>query len=579
MIIDNLFENNKKTLNEVDPRNFDSDEDYYNALRGREEDDDFDPDAEDDWYDDQEEPESHYEKSLRVRGLGEEHGVGEARVGNRMSDISIGSPKIVHYKGKAVGEVGIDHEASPGNGQYYMKHYLSGKDMVGYDTKQEALAELKYMVQQMNESEQLDELSWKDIQRGAKKIGKGAQKFTKNVADTGAAIGGAARDVGGAIKQVGKTAIADPVSAAYGATKSGLNKAANVAANTYNDVKAGAQKVGGAVDTVAKDVGDAGTWAGNKIKQAGRGVANVAGGTAGGLGAVAGGATTGVGRAAAKGFNTGVKNVGGNAVNRLQTNVFTRKPAEIKKDIEDKTAEIEKLNAELKQASVPAQQAITPKYNKVGSMSGSINNATGQPYTQDELEDMRKAQINKTQAVDAIEKMKRAAPGIATSPNLGGMISPTAGAAGQPSQVSYGQGFTKPAAAKPAAPNFARTGFSGYAQATPAPKTPAAPNVPAAPAAPRVTTGGPTKAERDRLAKLTAAAAARQPVAETIKQVVKMMETVTTKSDVQRVKNYIDYHFGKDLTESTRITRNKLIGEVTQLAAIRRRKLAANLAQ
>jgi predicted nucleic acid-binding Zn-ribbon protein len=76
----------------------------------------------------------------------------EARVGNRMSDIEIGSPKIVYYKGKAVGEVGIDHEASPGNGQYYIKHYLTGKDMVGFDTKQEALGELKYIVQQMDES-------------------------------------------------------------------------------------------------------------------------------------------------------------------------------------------------------------------------------------------------------------------------------------------------------------------------------------------------------------------------------------------------------------------------------------------
>ena len=34
---------------------------------------------------------------------------------------------------------------------------------------------------------------------------------------------------------------------------------------------------------------------------------------------------TGLGRAAAHGFNTGVQNVGGNAVDRLQTNVFTPK--------------------------------------------------------------------------------------------------------------------------------------------------------------------------------------------------------------------------------------------------------------
>jgi len=501
MILDNLFEN-KKPLHEHEDEDCDlcngTGEGLYDGeschkcdgtgvLPAARDDDDFDvPD--DDWYDDQDEPESHYEKYVRVNNL---------------------------------------------------------------------------------EEDQLDELSWKDIQKGAKKIGKGAQKFTKNVADTGAAVGAAAKDVGGAIKQVGKTAIADPVSATYNATKSGLNKAANVVGNTYNDVKAGAQKVGGAVDTVAKDVGDAGTWAGNKLKQAGRGVANVAGGAAGALGATAGGATTGLGRAAAHGFNTGVQNVGGDAVDRLQTNIMTRKPEVIKQEIADMTAEIEKLNAEL-------AQSTAPKYNKVGSKSGAMNTATGKPYTHDELEDMRKAQVNATQAADAIRKFKQDASAINATPNLGGMLPQATPAAAQAPQVSYGQGFAKPAAAKPAAPNFARTGFSGYAQATPAPRTPAAPT---APAAPRVTTGGPTKAEKDRLAQLTAAAAARQPVAETIKQVVEMMETVTTKSDVQRVKNYIDYHFGQDLTESTRITRNKLIGEVTQLAAIRRRKLAANLAQ
>ncbi len=82
--------------------------------------------------------------------------VDETRVGNRMSDISIGSPKIVHYKGKAVGEVGLDHEASPGNGPFYMKHYLTGKDMVGYDSKQQALADLKHLVMQY-EGRELEE--------------------------------------------------------------------------------------------------------------------------------------------------------------------------------------------------------------------------------------------------------------------------------------------------------------------------------------------------------------------------------------------------------------------------------------
>ena len=41
-----------------------------------------------------------------------------------------------------VGEVGIDTEASPGNGAYYAKHYESGYDMCGFETVDEALAEL-----------------------------------------------------------------------------------------------------------------------------------------------------------------------------------------------------------------------------------------------------------------------------------------------------------------------------------------------------------------------------------------------------------------------------------------------------
>ena len=205
-----------KTITEVDPHNFDSDEDYYNALKAKpkahhapvsrprshpEDTDYFDP-VERRLRADQERvrkanaeyyakkgvaeagewtklPNGNWrnmhtgvqqstppktKKPRRTMGLHaslEQHAddkmkelghkfkpVDEARVGNRMSDIEIGSPKIVHYKGKAVGEVGLDHEASPGNGPFYMKHYLTGKDMVGYDTKKEALADLKHMVMQ-----------------------------------------------------------------------------------------------------------------------------------------------------------------------------------------------------------------------------------------------------------------------------------------------------------------------------------------------------------------------------------------------------------------------------------------------
>ena len=43
-----------------------------------------------------------------------------------------------------VGEIGIDTEASPGNGQYYVKLYDGSYDACGFETEQEALAELEY---------------------------------------------------------------------------------------------------------------------------------------------------------------------------------------------------------------------------------------------------------------------------------------------------------------------------------------------------------------------------------------------------------------------------------------------------
>lgn len=46
---------------------------------------------------------------------------------------------------KGVGEVGIDIEASPGNGRWYVKHYASGYDVSGFDSEQEALDELEFV--------------------------------------------------------------------------------------------------------------------------------------------------------------------------------------------------------------------------------------------------------------------------------------------------------------------------------------------------------------------------------------------------------------------------------------------------
>ena len=56
--------------------------------------------------------------------------------------------KVFKKNGEPVGEVGIDRESSPGVGQYYMKHYASGNDLAGYDSYEEAVAELKHCMKQ-----------------------------------------------------------------------------------------------------------------------------------------------------------------------------------------------------------------------------------------------------------------------------------------------------------------------------------------------------------------------------------------------------------------------------------------------
>ena len=49
---------------------------------------------------------------------------------------------------EGVGEVGIDTEASPGKGQYYVKLYDGSYDVVGFASEEEALDELYFIVEQ-----------------------------------------------------------------------------------------------------------------------------------------------------------------------------------------------------------------------------------------------------------------------------------------------------------------------------------------------------------------------------------------------------------------------------------------------
>ena len=47
--------------------------------------------------------------------------------------------------GKPVGEIGIDPESSPGNGEWYVYHYATGYSVVGFDSAAEAKRELVYV--------------------------------------------------------------------------------------------------------------------------------------------------------------------------------------------------------------------------------------------------------------------------------------------------------------------------------------------------------------------------------------------------------------------------------------------------
>ena len=53
-------------------------------------------------------------------------------------------------RGIVIGSVGIDPEASPGNGQWYCKHYASGYDVCGFDSEEEALEELEAVDNEYN---------------------------------------------------------------------------------------------------------------------------------------------------------------------------------------------------------------------------------------------------------------------------------------------------------------------------------------------------------------------------------------------------------------------------------------------
>ena len=222
---------------------------------------------------------------------------------------------------------------------------------------------------------------------------------------------------------------------------------------------------------------------------------------------------------------------------------------------------------------------VQPQQQGAGVQTGEINAIdpdTGKPYEKEKLARMYGSGATTSQTP---------APSPAPTPTTGKVTKPTnmTSVANNPAafnatnvmQMPGMEKYAKPATpAKPA--NFGASP-TGYGKTTTTFKAPAAPAAPATPKTPKVTAGGPTPDEMAKYQQRLAAAAKAQPVAETIKQVKKMLETVQTKDDVAFIKKYINRQLSGQLSESADAQRSRLLNEVTKIGALRRRQHSQQL--
>lgn len=222
-----------------------------------------------------------------------------------------------------------------------------------------------------------------------------------------------------------------------------------------------------------------------------------------------------------------------------------------------------------------------PQQQGAGIQTGdiyAIDPATGKPYEKEKLAQMYGSGATTTQTP---------APSPAPNPTTGKVTKPanmtsvaSNPAAFNATNVMQMPGMEKYAKTAPAAPattaNFG-AGPAGYGKVTQTFKPPVAPAAPATPSTPKVTSGGPTPDEMAKYQAKLAAAAKAQPVAETIAQVKKMLETVQTRDDVAFIKKYIDRQFQGQLSESANAQRSHLLSEVTRIGALRRRNHSQQL--
>ena len=200
----------------------------------------------------------------------------------------------------------------------------------------------------------------------------------------------------------------------------------------------------------------------------------------------------------------------------------------------------------------------------------NIDPSTGKPYGRNKLAaDLAAKQAGAAQTSNTPAPTPGVATGRITKPaNMTSITSnPAAFNASNVMQMPGMEKYAKTA-----------TKAAGYGKVTQTFKPPGAPAAPTTPKTPKVTSGGATPDEQAKLQARIAAAAKAQPVAETIKQVKKMLETVQTRDDVAFIKKYINRQFSGQLSESADAQRSRLLNEVTRIGALRRRKHSQQLA-
>jgi hypothetical protein len=226
--------------------------------------------------------------------------------------------------------------------------------------------------------------------------------------------------------------------------------------------------------------------------------------------------------------------------------------------------------------TAPAVQptSVQPQQQGAGIQTGEINAIdpdTGKPYEKEKL-----ARMYGSGATTAQTPAPAPTPttGKVTKPaNMTSVTNnPAAFNATNVMQMPGMEKYAKPTApAKPA--NFSASP-AGYGKVT---QTFKAPGAPAAPTVPKVNTGRFDKKTQDYISSIQNKQSAS--LAETVKQVKKMLETVQTRDDVAFIKKYINCQFSGQLSESADAQRSRLLNEVTRIGALRRRNHSQQLAR